>query len=124
MRGSLIALVLVLLAGPATAECAPTFRAAESRVERRVSPAAHVGFSVILIGCEADLQSLTNEEMAVIQRHLEALADEARTALEPAMATAQYRNEEVRKLKSKLGRGAISDLFFFSFQLTEYHPRP
>ena len=69
MRGHLTALFLILLAAPVAAECAPTYRAAESRIERRVSAAAHVGFSTILIGCEADLRSLTDEEIVAVVRY-------------------------------------------------------
>ncbi len=123
MRGHLTALFLILLAAPVAAECAPTYRAAESRIERRVSAAAHVGFSTILIGCEADLRSLTDEEMSLIQRQLEKLADRVGIAIEVVMYTPKYRVEVVKEFNAALGRQVISDLFVFEIQLTEYRPR-
>jgi len=86
--------------------------------------APHYSASVAILGCQSDLESLSEEEMSRIYRFFRyVLRNESRSLMEVAEAAPQsdhLRRELCRRLEPVVGRAVVTDVLVSSFIWWEY----
>lgn len=113
---------------PAHPDCRPSFRMVmDPNGDAAISShacAPHCSASVAILGCQSDLESLSEEEMSRIYRFFRfVLRNESQTLLEIAAAGPESdleRRELCRRLEPVVGRAVATDVLVSSFIWWEY----
>lgn len=102
-------------------KCRPTFREVS---ERQITPDLgywELRFSVALIGCAGDLDSMTQRQLQAIRNELETPSEWSNLTLITRIYDVGFREQVAHRLNKILGEAVIYDVLFHDAELIDHN---